>query len=805
MKKCVRNLLTLAISMAVVISSVACKKGGKINDDGKTAAREIVRSAPASGQIIQESDPFYDLEEFELDLPSEDDRVLYNRWIDEVKVFSDCVLAFFDDEYGIDKETQEKWKQHVLGKEKLSKEEAERIEKIIYDKQVETLAWFDLDGTLKNTLRCGSIIGFQYFFEGKNGEKLLLYNQDGVAKISELTPSMDLINTVVLPEEIEYVKMCLVLPNGNFLVTKGWETMVFDPQGNPVASASGQDGKGLFHVDGKFYQLVPSYKEVWSAYELVEYDTDTCKMLSDRYALPVSSEEGETLIYGPDAVYLNTGNGLCALNKDTKEMVEVIPWNQTDCYHGEIYSDSLRVVSNEEYYYAIRSFNEEDQVAEAEATQEIYRATIQHLKKAQKNPHAGKRYLSAMGVGNDNAVLYDAIVDYNRDMTKKSRIYMTEYSPSWMMSMAVSTGAGSAQIENQVYMDLLNGQGPDILINFGSEMRFERDNVLLDMNTLIDGPNGLDRSTIFDNILEASERNGKLYRIPLMYTVTGFVGNAKYTRGKTNIDWSDIDTISTSLSLNTQLLDRTYRGTLLQALLENDMERFVNYDEQKVDFNNDEFRKILEFCRKYALSWEQYIPSDDNVIDSSAVAGMLRGDDSIAFFWSTVSDGTGYSYNKDRFAETDFCGFPTSSKGGMSVRPIFTVSIAKQSKYHEEAWDFVKSLLSEKAQTAMPDASLTFTGLPINRVAFDKVNEKDIKWEEFGRSVGAVGTSTFDYEDMEGYTRYVESIHNGLRIDSEIESIILEEAEPYFVGQKSLDDVIGIIEKRVKLVVQEWA
>ncbi len=82
-----------------------------------------MRSAPASGQIIQESDPFYDLEEFELDLPHEENRVLYSRWIDEVKVFSDCILAFFEDEYGIDKETQEKWKQHVLGKEKLSKEE----------------------------------------------------------------------------------------------------------------------------------------------------------------------------------------------------------------------------------------------------------------------------------------------------------------------------------------------------------------------------------------------------------------------------------------------------------------------------------------------------------------------------------------------------------------------------------------------------------------------------------------------------------------------------------------------------------
>jgi len=793
-----KNILALMIGTSLLIPSMACTKGGRPDDNGKAAAREAVRSAPASGQIIQESDPFYDLEEFELDIPGEKDRVLYDRWINDVRFFSDCILVSFSDTYGIDAETQEKWKQHVLGKKKLDKEEAERIEKIIYDKYVDTLAVYNLDGTLKDTIRCGSQLELQSIFEGKNGEKMLLYNQDDVAKISELSDSMELINTITLPETLEYVDSCLVLENGNFFVDKGFQTYVYGADGKLVAEKRSEGSQGVYRIDGKYYQLVTYFSDFGTSYRLMDYDIDNCKQLTGKHDIPlVNMIADDVVIHGNDKAYVNTGNGLCLVDPVNEDLQVVLPWSQTDCYHGEIFTSSLRHVSDEEYYFALSIHNEEDQVKEAEATQEIYRVVVQHLKKAQKNPHAGKRILSAMGIQSDNEVLYDCIVDYNRDMTKKNRVVLTEYSESWLMNFALKRGADPNQIENQIYMDLLNATGPDILINFGMYSKFEREKVLLDLNPLINGKQGLDRSSIFDNLLTASEKDGKLFRIPLLYSISGFVSDSKYVGDKTEISWADMDAIRALVPENETLFSPTWRVILLQALLSNELDRFVNYDTQEVNFDNEDFRKILEFVKENGIEPDL---SQDNVISIEDIAPVQN---MCAMDMTTISECTGYAYLNNLFKDPVLCGFPTSGEGGMSMVPRFTVSISKNSQYTEEAWDFVKTLLDEKAQAKMPGD--VYGGLPINRAALDLVIEKTIKWEEFSRSVGAVGASNFDQDSVEGFIRFIESVHTGERTDVDVEAIVEEEAKAYFADQKSLDDVIKIIEKRVKQVVQELA
>ncbi|MBR2749779.1 MAG: hypothetical protein IKD90_01435 [Clostridiales bacterium] len=110
MKRFTKSILALSISLAVILSSVACKKGGKTDDQAKTAARDAVRSAVASGQVIQESDPFYELEEFQLEIPLEKDRILVGRWINNMYISQNRIFAYFDDSYAIDDETAEKWK-----------------------------------------------------------------------------------------------------------------------------------------------------------------------------------------------------------------------------------------------------------------------------------------------------------------------------------------------------------------------------------------------------------------------------------------------------------------------------------------------------------------------------------------------------------------------------------------------------------------------------------------------------------------------------------------------------------------------
>ena len=58
-------------------------------------------------------------------------------------------------------------------------------------------------------------------------------------------------------------------------------------------------------------------------------------------------------------------------------------------------------------------------------------------------------------------------------------------------------------------------------------------------------------------------------------------------------------------------------------------------------------------------------------------------------------------------------------------------------------------------------------------------------------------------EDVDGIRRIVDSIRQPSMSHEEIMEIIEEEAEFYFQGQKSLDEVTDVIQSRVQLYLDE--
>lgn len=819
MKRISRSFLALSISLAVVLASVACKKGGKTEDQAKTAARDAVRSAVASGQVIQESDPFYELEEFQLEIPLEKDRILVGRWINSMHISQNRIFAFFDDSYAIDDETAEKWKQHILGKKKLSDEEAERIEKIVLEKDVSMLAVFDLHGNLVTTRKAGTQFEPSCVFEGPNGQTMVLYTEDSVAKISELSDSLELSNTLTLSdpkelvnmlsfeEEIQYVSNCMYTPNGNLILDGAGFTCQIGSDGIVTSFSWSHDRGGQYKIDGKFYRLTESMSTGSSLkYEFSEIDLDTGKNLEGKYEWPFEYGEQEKIIRGKNDIYMNTTTGLSRIDLQSGEYTVVIPWNQTDCYRGEILSDSLRIVSDDECYFAVEMKFDEDQSTKAESFQEVFRFYVQHLKKTAKNPHAGKRYLSAMGINTDNDALYNSIVDYNRDTTKKSRIFLTDFSNSWLTTFANKYKGSVSAIEDQVYIDLVNGQGPDILINFGSSLQYERDNVLLDLNTLIDKDKDIDRTKYFDNIFHAAEKNGKLYRLPLMFYLSGMEYNTQFLGERDSITWQDINSVIASLPQDVQILPETERTLLLSSFLTGSITRFVDYEKQEVHFDTDEFRQMMEFVKTYAVNKDQmptmYMDDADAPVSQMLPeAKMKRG--LVAMMVTSVGSGENYvshlSMGQDHLR---LCGYPESGEG-MLMDTLVSVSISKCCAYPEEAWSFVKSLLDEKTQRNMPPK---YTGgIPVNREALNKNIEKEIADFESSKSLGVTGTAGLEMDRIKDFPAFVEKVQTGMKYDTNIMGIVVEEANAYFNGQQSLDKVIRNIEKRAKLVVQERA
>jgi len=66
-------------------------------------------------------------------------------------------------------------------------------------------------------------------------------------------------------------------------------------------------------------------------------------------------------------------------------------------------------------------------------------------------------------------------------------------------------------------------------------------------------------------------------------------------------------------------------------------------------------------------------------------------------------------------------------------------------------------------------------------------------------------TSAINYytDDIDALKKVIENIHDSCSTDPSALMIIQEEAPGYFTGQRTLDDVVNIIQKRAAAVVQE--
>ena len=66
-----------------------------------------------------------------------------------------------------------------------------------------------------------------------------------------------------------------------------------------------------------------------------------------------------------------------------------------------------------------------------------------------------------------------------------------------------------------------------------------------------------------------------------------------------------------------------------------------------------------------------------------------------------------------------------------------------------------------------------------------------------------IPTETIDYDVIDTYETMIDSCSSVSTTDPAVEAIIREEMPAYFAGQKTLDDVISVIEDRVQTFLDE--
>ena len=244
---------------------------------------------------------------------------------------------------------------------------------------------------------------------------------------------------------------------------------------------------------------------------------------------------------------------------------------------------------------------------------------------------------------------------------------------------------------------------PDIFNT--SWFTFEKTNLsqlFLDLNVLIDGPNGVNREDYFDNVLRGSEVNGNLYSVPLMIGEFDAVLLNKQYFEAIGVPIDDMRTITLS-----QFLDYHQRASLLFP--EDDIgfdTRFHMFDAFRfervhdvstgiVNANTQEMRDMLEYINSVRIGRDVYYMPESVMGFVSGVFGVGAIDRSYThsrvnyMYHSIIPEWVFFMQGHPdmRFSHPVH---RMTGAGDIMFRHSHSFAISRGSENRELAWEFIR-------------------------------------------------------------------------------------------------------------------
>lgn len=427
--------------------------------------------------------------------------------------------------------------------------------------------------------------------------------------------------------------------------------------------------------------------------------------------------------------------------------------------------------------------------------------------------------------------LRSMIVEYNKT-NDEYRINVVDYSE---YATDDDYNAGVTKLTTEI----ISGSVPDIFLTSNLPIdKYAAKGVIADLNTFMDGGNGLSRDYFVPQVMSALEKDGKLYELPTSFSVQTAYALSSIASQYDTWNVAAVQDAMTQLQEGaTVFSDGWTKNTALSNCLSRNLSAFVDWTTGKCEFDSEAFQQLLDFCNSFPAETSDgdgaiaYAPSADIAVDDA----MWESDATRITNGKQLMSTTGmYSFDSyiwNVYAIRDkitFTGYPTEDGSGSSFELQMPMAISSVTKYPDAAWDFVCSII-KKMNTI--DENNYYYGFPISQAAFDAEmtdimteqyqldeNGEQVDWDGDGEPDRAIRGS---YETMEnGETVYkdvyaltqeemdqilgvINNTHSVYDYDQEILDIITDEVAAYFAGDKDVQTTASMIQSRVNLYVQE--
>lgn len=358
---------------------------------------------------------------------------------------------------------------------------------------------------------------------------------------------------------------------------------------------------------------------------------------------------------------------------------------------------------------------------------------------------------------------------------------------------------------------LVNSQAGDILqVDESSYEKYARMGVFEDLYPYMEADDEFDISKYWENVIAACEIDDKLFYMPANFNVNVMFGKASVWEGKNTLTVDETIELLEGLQEGEELVYHMTRKDFLSDMMNNASNHFVNWTTGECNFQSEQFMNVLKVA-KFIPAEFVYNENEEHYISK------LRNN-KILLYEKSGWDYRDIQYIKAYMGEDIVAvNYPgaTSEGNTISLFSQHTYAMNSDSVVKEGVWEFIKFVLSEDYQKKKKEG---IWGVPMNKAAFEKqmqewktpAYELDENGKKVERPILLFISEDIQFEiyhatdeDVALWRQSIENVTSVKTNNYVLTNIILEEAEPYFDGEKTVEEVTGIIQNRVNIYVNE--
>ncbi len=396
------------------------------------------------------------------------------------------------------------------------------------------------------------------------------------------------------------------------------------------------------------------------------------------------------------------------------------------------------------------------------------------------------------------------VIQFNQS-NSQYRITLKDYS---IYNSPEDWTAGQTRLNN----DIISGKMPDIMMftDLNSYRNYVSKGALADIGKLLAADPELGGLEYLQNVWDAYSVNGQLYAVIPSFNVQTMVAKKSLVGEPKSWTMADVEAVLATMPQGAAAFGDMTRDGFIYNILSYGGKDFIDLETGECHFDSQEFIDMLEYAK--TLPKESY--KEDEDYDYFSHENQYRENRSLMreLYISNIEDCK-YQIKGYMGEEVSYVGFPTSdSKGSCLGISGSALMISANSQQQDEAWQFVRQFLTEEYQT-----SSELYSMPVLKSAFlakaAKATERSYWTDENGNKEyyddywtingEQVVLEPFTQEEVEEICQFIYGVNRTAYYNEEIRNIIIEDAEAFFSGQRSAQEVAGIIQSRAQVYINE--